>query len=69
MANRFDLRRSPVDGKFRRWEQRWASTINDAQGNPAFADEYDAYRAGIKSYDYKVWVVTAVYGSRREAFA
>ncbi len=63
MAKRFDLRRSPVDGKFRRWEQRWASLVMDPQGYPAFEGIH-----GRKD-DFKLWVCTGVFASRREVFA
>lgn len=51
------LRRSPVDGKFRRWETRRASQLG-------MLDITDP-----KAVDYPVQVVTGVFKNRREAFA
>ena len=61
--NRFDIRRSPVDGKFRRWEQRWASHVVTPDGAPAFDDAPDHHD------DYKVWVVTGVFDTRKAVFS
>lgn len=56
---RFDLRKSPVDGRFRKWEQKWASSLG-------LIDQEEAEE--MRS-DYLVWVVTGSYKSRREVFA
>jgi hypothetical protein len=60
MSNRprFQLRRSKVDGMFRRWEQRLPSDLGIREG-----DEDD-----LRVPEQPVWVVTAVYRTRREAF-
>jgi len=68
MAKRFDLRRSPVDGMFRRWELRWASSIKTPDGEPAFEDAFAA-REHRKPGDFKVQVCTGVFKSRKEVFA
>lgn len=69
--SRFDLRRSPVDGMWRRWELRWASSVNDPYGQPALLDPEDAEQkmSDGTRHDYKVWVVTGVFRTRKEVFA
>ncbi len=52
---RFDLRKSPLDGKWRRWEQ--------FQQGVLFKWDEDA--PGFKAL---VWVVTGVFESRNAAF-
>jgi len=64
---KFDLRRSPVDGKFRRWETRWASSIKTLTGEPAFEDAAYA-RDHRKPGDFKIEVCTGVFKTRREVF-
>jgi len=54
---KFDLRKSPVDGMIRKWEQRTASSLG-------MITTEDGERLG----DYLVWVVTGVYRNRREVF-
>ncbi len=53
MEPRFEIRKSPVDGLLRVWEQRLNSDLWD------LADE---------EFDGPVWVVTGVYRTRREIF-
>lgn len=52
---RFDLRKSPVDGQWRRWEQRpWGELMG-------WEPEAPGYKA-------LTWVVTGVFESRNAAF-
>lgn len=50
---KFDLRKSPVDGLYRKWEMRSAFHLG---------------LEDAPQYDYLVPVVTAVYRNRRDAF-
>jgi hypothetical protein len=60
MAQHFELRKSPVDGKLRRWELKLASACRDlSTGEPLAAPEHD----------YSLWVCTGVFRNRREVFA
>jgi hypothetical protein len=60
---RLQARRSPVDGKFRRWEKKWASALG-------FISQEDAWqvRSDGTHHDWEVWVCTGVFKSRREVF-
>ena len=60
---RLQARRSPVDGLFRRWQKMWASDLG-------FISKEEAYkcRSDGTHQDWEVWVVTGVFGSRREVF-
>ncbi len=71
MKPRFEIRKSPVDGMLRVWEQRMASDILDPWGFPAF--ELDPMGdnssfENLKFKNYHVWVCTGVYRTRREVF-
>ncbi len=59
MARQFDIRKSPVDGKLRLWEQRSALDLGIVT-----QDEIDA-RAAI---DGLIWVVVGVHKGRRAIF-
>tara|TARA_R110000751_G_scaffold53834_2_gene116260 strand:- start:543 stop:710 length:168 start_codon:yes stop_codon:yes gene_type:complete len=52
--NQFDLRKSPLDGKLRKWELMKASHVRGLDVTPE--DCYD------------VWIVTGVYKNRKEVF-
>lgn len=51
---KFEIRKSPVDGRFRKWELRWASAL--------FGELPEGTR------DHLVPVVTGVYRSRKDVF-
>lgn len=53
---RFDLRKSPLDGKWRRWEQMQQGLLLKWQ---------DETQPGYKAL---IWVVTGVFDSRNAAF-
>ncbi len=50
---RFDLRRSPVDGQWRKWERRPLSSLRSLEDH---------------EIDGPVWVVTGVFQTRKEVF-
>ena len=52
-APKFDIRKSPVDGKFRVWSRVRLSTLR-----PLETDEIDG----------PIWVVTGVFKTRKEIF-
>jgi hypothetical protein len=58
MSKRFDLRKSPVDGKWRRWEMRSAVSLG----------LHDPEEADLLKNDWLVPVVTGVYNTRKEVF-
>lgn len=63
---KFELSRSPVDGKIRRWELKKASEIKDLETGRSLVTEFDMQEGGAR--DYFVWVITGVFKSRREVF-
>ncbi len=63
MKPRFEIRKSPVDGMLRVWEQRMASTIKTPNGFYAFSCWAEDH-----FFDHLVWVCTGVYRTRREVF-
>lgn len=61
MKKRFELRRSPVDKMYRRWEKRMASSCLDLSTGEPLADP--------EGLDYPLWVCTGVFRTRKEVFA
>ena len=68
MKPRFEIRKSPVDGMLRVWEQRMASTIKTPDGCPAFEAWGFYVDPAFPTWDWAVWVCTGVYQTRREVF-
>ena len=66
MKPRFEIRKSPVDGMFRVWEQRMASVIETPKGNVAFPTWGPGDHTPL--WDYPIWVTTGVYATRRDIF-
>ena len=58
---RFDLRKSPFDGKWRRWEQVPQGELFNWPCHPDTGN----YPPGAKAL---IWVVTGVFESRNAAF-
>jgi hypothetical protein len=52
-----------VDGKFRRWEKKWASALGFISREEAWKTRSDGTH-----HDWEVWVCTGVFKSRREVF-
>jgi len=57
---RFDLRRSPVDGRIRKWERVRASSCLDLSTGEPLVKEGEP--------DYDIDVVTGSYRNRKEVF-
>jgi hypothetical protein len=60
MTMRFDLRKSPVDGKVRRWDTKMASQV-EGLGLVENAN------TGELDYDYPVQVCTGVFDNKKAA--
>ena len=67
---RFDLRKSPVDGKVRRWDVKMASDV-EGLGATAYALDAapgeDPRRVQPGWYDYPVQVCTGVFDNKKAA--
>ena len=72
MKPRFEIRKSPVDGLFRVWEERMASSLGILEEgkeiDATFNGTGGSYPKVGLPWDWSVWVVTGVYRTRREVF-